>query len=81
MQAVLQFLGTQPPKENLSLDLAAIRSQLNQLHKHLVTKEEWTKLEMIEKTEAERLGLEEYKFASNDEMLAVIEKATPQPVD
>lgn len=80
-QAVLQFLGTQPPKENLSLDLAAIRSQLNQLHKHLVTKEEWQKLEMIEKTEAERLGQEEYKFASNDEMLAVIEKATPQPAD
>jgi hypothetical protein len=36
---------------------------------------------MIEKTEAERLGQEEYKFASNDEMLAVIEKATPQPAD
>ena len=80
-QAVLQFLETQPPKENLSLDLTAIRSQLNQLHKHLVTKEEWQKLEMIEKTEAERLGLEEYKFASNDEMLAVIEKTTPQPAD
>ena len=63
------------------MDLAAIRSQLNQLHKHLVTKEEWQKLEMIEKTEAEGLGLEEYKFASNDEMLAVIEKATPQPAD
>ena len=80
-QAVLQYLETQPPKENIGLDLADIRSRLAQLDKHVITKKDWQKLEMVEEAEAERQGLEEYKFASNDEMMAVIEKGTPQPAD
>jgi ferredoxin--NADP+ reductase len=80
-RAVMQFLKTQPPKENISLDLADIRSRLAQLDKHLVTKAEWQQLELVEQAEAERRGLDEYKFASNDEMMAVIEKEAPQPAD
>jgi ferredoxin--NADP+ reductase len=80
-RAVMQFLKTQPPKENISLDLADIRSRLAQLDKHLVTKAEWQQLEMVEQAEAERRGLDEYKFASNDEMMEVIEKEAPQPAD
>lgn len=80
-QAVLQYLESQPPMENITLNLADFRARLAQLDKHLITKEEWQKLEAVEKAEAERQGLEEYKFASNDEMMAVIEKGTPQPAD
>ncbi len=80
-RAVMQFLKTQPPRENISLDLADIRSRLAQLDKHLVTKDEWQQLEMVEQSEAERRGLDEYKFASNDEMMAIIEKEAPQPAD
>ena len=80
-QAVLQYLETQPPEENISQVLTEFRSRLSKLAKKVVTKDEWQLLEAQEQVEAEKLGLEEFKFASNEEMLEVIERPAPQPAD
>jgi ferredoxin--NADP+ reductase len=78
-QAVLQFLQTQPPMKNFDRILEEIRERIMRLDKRIVTKEDWKRLEMVEQAEAERLGLEEFKFASNEEMLAAIERTAPIP--
>jgi ferredoxin--NADP+ reductase len=80
-RAVLQYLDTQPPGENIAQVLVEFRSRLSKLAKKVVTKGEWQRLESQEQAEAEKLGLEEFKFASNEEMLEVIERPTPQPAD
>lgn len=80
-QAVLQYLETLSPGEIKSHDLDEFRSRISQLGKHVVTKEEWQRLEAEERAEAELLGLEEYKFSSNEEMMEAIKKSTPQPAD
>jgi ferredoxin--NADP+ reductase len=80
-QAVLQYLETQPPGENIPQLLEEFRSRLSKLAKKVVTKDEWGRLEALEQAEAGKLGLEEFKFASNEEMLEVIERPTPQPAD
>jgi len=46
-----------------------------------VTKPEWEQLEAQEEAEAISLGLDEFKFASNEEMLAAIERSHLQPAD
>lgn len=76
-QAVLQFLQTQPPLKNFDRILEEIHERIIRLDKRIVTKEDWKRLELAERAEAERLGLEEFKFASNEEMLAAIERTTP----
>ncbi len=80
-RAVLQYLDTQPPGENITQVLEEFRSRLSKLAKKVVTKGEWQRLESQELAEAGKLGLEEFKFASNEEMLEVIERPTPQPAD
>ena len=80
-QAVLQYLEALSPGEDKSHDLGEFRTRISQLDKHVVTKGEWQRLEAIERAEAERLGLEEYKFGSNEEMMMAIEEPSPQPAD
>jgi ferredoxin--NADP+ reductase len=80
-RAVLQYLEALSPGEDKSHALDEFRARISQLDKHVVTKGEWQRLEAIERSEAERLGLEEYKFASNAEMMLAIEKPAPQPAD
>lgn len=78
-QAVLQFLQTQPPLKNFDRILEEIRERIMRLDKRIVTKDDLKRLEIAEQTEAGRLGLEEFKFATNEEMLAAIERTTPIP--
>jgi ferredoxin--NADP+ reductase len=80
-EAVLQYLATRPPKEDLAEDLNEFRQRLTALDKHVVTKPEWQGLEVQELAEAGKLGLDEFKYATNEEMLAAIEKASRQPAD
>jgi ferredoxin--NADP+ reductase len=80
-QAVLQYLETQPPEENVPQVLGEFRLRVMNLAKKVVTKDEWGRLEAQEQVEADKLGLEEFKFASNEEMLEVIERPTPLPAD
>jgi ferredoxin--NADP+ reductase len=65
-KAVWQYLQTQQPAET---NLDALSSRLKNLNKPIVTKEDIKKLEAVESAEAQKRGLEEFKFASNEEML------------
>jgi PHD/YefM family antitoxin component YafN of YafNO toxin-antitoxin module len=62
-------------------NLEEFRLRLASLDKHVVTKREWELLEVQEEAEAVRLGLDEFKFASNEEMLSAIESSRLQPAD
>jgi ferredoxin--NADP+ reductase len=69
-QAVLQYLRTLPPLGDTRLE--ALRAKLAAQAKPAVAKEDWQRLEAVEKAEAAARGLLEFKFGSNEEMLAVI---------
>ncbi|HEY9151566.1 MAG TPA: FAD-dependent oxidoreductase [Anaerolineales bacterium] len=65
-KAVWQYLQTlQPTNPNLE----AVAAKMKSLKKPSVTKDDILKLEAVEATEAQKRGLEEFKFATNDEML------------
>ncbi len=68
-KAVLQYLQTLPAMEP---KLDEVTKKMQALPKPVITKTELHKLEAIEVGEAQRLGQEEFKFASNDEMLQAL---------
>jgi ferredoxin--NADP+ reductase len=51
----------------------ALRARLEALDKPIVTKEDWQRLEEIEAREAERRGLETFKFETNEAMLHALD--------
>ena len=53
-------------------NVAAVAAKMKSLNKPVVVKEDIKKLEAIEQAEAQKRGLEAFKFASNDEMLQAI---------
>jgi ferredoxin--NADP+ reductase len=65
-KAVLQYLQTKQPANT---DVEAITAKVKGLPKPVITKDDIKKLEAVEAGEAKKRGLEEFKFASNDEML------------
>ena len=69
-RAVLQYLATLPELE--SIPYAAITSRLERLKKPIVALTDLIRLESIEQEQARRLGLPEFKYASNQEMLEAI---------
>jgi ferredoxin--NADP+ reductase len=69
-KALWQYLQTKQPAQTNPDDLAA---RMKQLSKPIITKEDIKRLEAIEAEEAKKRGLEEFKFASNEEMLQAIE--------
>jgi ferredoxin--NADP+ reductase len=75
-QAVLEYLQTLPPVEDPKKTLGNLQERLGNLDKPVITKAAWRLLEKVEKQEAERLGLEEFKYLTNKDMLAVIEQVT-----
>lgn len=68
-KAVWQYLQTKQPVE---ASVAAVVEKLKGLGKPIVVKEDARKLEAIEQAEAQKRGLEAFKFSSNEEMLQVI---------
>lgn len=73
-RAMLQYLKTLPPIEvDESLVLDRLVQRLSEKGKRVVWKEDVARLEAAEQAQAQKLGLEEYKFKTNEEMLAVIE--------
>ena len=72
--AVLEYLKTKP----INVDESQLMQQLHQkflsLSSPVITKEQVWKLESKERSEAERLGVEDFKFKTNAEMLEVIFK-------
>ncbi len=68
-KAVSQYLQTLPVvKPNLD-DVA---KKMKALPRPIITKAELQKLDAVEAAEAQRLGQEEFKFASNEEMLQAL---------
>lgn len=65
-KAVWQYLQTKQPAE---ANVEAITERLKKLGKPVVVKEDIKKLEAIELAEAQKQGLEAFKFSTNDEML------------
>ena len=65
-RAVAKYLQTLGPA---SLDEEALAAKLKASGKPVVTKADIKKLESVEAAEAQKRGLEEYKFDSNEEML------------
>jgi ferredoxin/flavodoxin---NADP+ reductase len=68
-RAVLQYLQTLPPVEPRLED---VEKKMKTLSGPVITKTELQKLATVEEAEAQRLGKEEFKFASNEEMLQAL---------
>jgi ferredoxin--NADP+ reductase len=68
-KAVWQSLQTGQPD---SSTLEAITQKMKRLPKPVVSKDEIARLEAIETAEAQKRSLEEFKFATNEEMLAAL---------
>lgn len=69
-KAVIQYLQSLAPLESTNLD--ALTRCLEQIGKPVVTKADVKRLEDVEHAEAKKRGLEEFKFASNQEMLEAV---------
>ena len=74
--AVVEYLKTLEPLEDPTEVVAKLGSRLSQLDKPVISKQDWQRLEEVEQAEAEKQGLEAFKFSSNEEMLAVINRET-----
>ncbi|HVN14322.1 MAG TPA: FAD-dependent oxidoreductase [Anaerolineales bacterium] len=66
-KAVWQYLQTMKPT---SVNLEAVAEKVKSTGRQIVTKEDVQKLEAAEAAEAQKRGLEEFKYATNEEMLA-----------
>jgi ferredoxin--NADP+ reductase len=69
-QAVLQYLAQLPPLAGVDLD--GLHDRLRQSPRPVVSKADWARLEAVEREEAARRGLPEFKFGTNAEMLAAM---------
>ncbi len=71
-EAVWQYLQTLPPLVNAEKALTEFRQEFQRYNPSVVTKDYLPILENAEKAEAERLGLEAFKFPANEAMLETI---------
>ena len=65
-KAVFQYLQT---KQFGNASVEAVAEKMKSFHKPTITKDDIKRLEAVEDEEAKKRGVEEYKFASNEEML------------
>lgn len=79
-KAVLQYLQTLPA---VTPSLDEVAAKMKGLPKPVITRDELKKLEAVEAAEAQKRGLEEFKFGSNEEMLQALglEEATINSAD
>lgn len=71
-EAVLAYLQTQSPMRDLDNVVEKFEQRLEETHQRLVNKIHLAKLEETEKTEAQKRGVEEFKFPTNDEMFTAM---------
>ncbi len=74
-KAVLQYLQTLPPVRDASDALSNTQKLLQKIHKPVIKKDDIQRLEIAEKAEADRRMVEEFKFGTNEEMLAAMGQA------
>ncbi len=79
-KAVLQYLQTLP---EVTPKLAEVAGKMKSLQKPIITKDELKRLDTVESAEAQKRGLEEFKFGSNEEMLQALglEEVTADSAD
>jgi ferredoxin--NADP+ reductase len=73
-QAVIEYLETLSPMEDVGEILQKFHKQLKKLDQRVIVKDDLQYLEAAEKVQAEELELEDFKFKSNAEMLRAIDK-------
>lgn len=71
-EAVLAYLQTQSPMRDLDNVVEKFEQRLEETHQRLVDKIHLAKLEEAEKAEAQKRGVEEFKFPTNDEMFTAM---------
>lgn len=71
-KAILQYLQTIPVLLDAGSVLEDVQKLLEKLEKPVITKDHVQRLESVEQAEAERRMLEEFKFGTNEEMLAAM---------
>ncbi|HEX7621105.1 MAG TPA: FAD-dependent oxidoreductase [Anaerolineales bacterium] len=71
-EVVLSFLQTQSPIRNLDTVVEKFKLRMEETHQQLVDKAHLEKLEEVEKAEAQKLTVEEFKFSTNDEMFTAM---------
>lgn len=71
-EAVLAYLRTQPVMRDLENVVEKFEQRLEETHQRTVDKVHLAKLEEAEHAEAQKLGIEDYKFATNDEMFTAM---------
>jgi ferredoxin--NADP+ reductase len=70
--AMMEYLEDTPANANAADALEKLEARLGGLGKPVISKADWLRLEGVELAKATEMGLEDFKFASNDEMLAAI---------
>ncbi|HEX6303847.1 MAG TPA: hypothetical protein VFZ76_06640, partial [Anaerolineales bacterium] len=73
-QAVIEYLETLSPVEDMGAILREFHKQLKRLDQRIIVTDDLQYLEAAEKAQAEELELEDFKFKSNVEMLRAIDK-------
>jgi ferredoxin--NADP+ reductase len=71
-EAVMQFLRSQGPMRDLDNVVEKFEQRLVETHERVVDKPHLDRLKSAEVTEAQKLGLEDFKFATNDEMFTAM---------
>ena len=71
-KAVFQYLQTLSPLETETEILERLQNLLQKIGKPVIIKENILRLDAIEQTERERLEIEEFKFSTNEDMLAAM---------
>ncbi len=71
-EAVLQFLRSQAPMRDMNNVLEKFEQRLAETHERVVDKPHLGRLKSAEIAEARKLGLDDFKFATNDEMFTAM---------
>jgi ferredoxin--NADP+ reductase len=71
-EAVLQFLRSQGPMRDLDNVVEKFEQRLVETHERVIDKAHLAKLVVAETAQAQSLGLEDFKFATNDEMFTAM---------
>ena len=73
-RAILQYLETVPVNENIDATYGNFQNWVAEHLEQVILKEDLLKLENAELNQQQSLGLDDFKFAANDEMLEIIGK-------
>jgi ferredoxin--NADP+ reductase len=71
-EAVMAYLHTQPPMRDLDNVMDKFKERLAETHQRLVDKDHLAKLEAAEMSEAQKRGVEEFKYSTNDAMFTAM---------